>query len=256
VTQPVIPTFSVVGQRVAAVGSLAVLAVAAVVSPHSALAVRAIPAAAALVWAAAALLHPGPGAAIAVLVAALTSMTAAGMVWQVAMPSAIAVLFFASRACPSLGTVRESAGRAALGATFVCAAVTPFALLGWLALLHPDVSDLTRGLPRLDRRVLVLGGIAFALLNATCEEWIWRGIIQRRLTAIFPAYLAVSAQALSFGIMHAHGFPRGRVGVMLASSWALMLGALRRHSSGLLAPTAAHVVADATIATILILRMH
>jgi len=128
-------------QQVTALGALALLAAAAVISPHSAIGMRAIPAVIAFLWAAAALVSPGPGAAIAVL------------------------------------------------------------------------SDLTRGLSRVDRRVLVLGAIAFVLLNASCEEWIWRGILQRRLAAILPAQLAVTIQA-------------------------------------------AHVVADATIATLVVLRMH
>ena len=166
------------------------------------------------------------------------------------------MLFLAARAWPALGSVREAFGRPALGETFLCAAVTPLALVGWVMLLHPDFSDLTSSLPKLDRHVLVLGAIAFSISNASGEEWIWRGIIQSRLTALFPPYFAVGVQALSFGIAHAHGFPRGLVGMTLAGFWALMLGALRRHSSGLLAPVAAHIVADTTIAIIVILGIH
>ena len=138
----------------------------------------------------------------------------------------------------------------------LCAVVTPFALIGWVMLLRPDFSNVMSGLAKLDRRVLVLGAIGFVILNACCEEWIWRGIIQRRLTALFPANFAIGAQALSFGIAHAHGIPSGLVGVTLAGIWALMLGTLRRYSAGLLAPTLAHMVADATIAVIVILGIH
>lgn len=30
-------------------------------------------------------------------------------------------------------------------------------------------------------------------------------------------------EAVSFGLQHAHGFPRGAAGVLLAGTWALML---------------------------------
>jgi uncharacterized protein len=59
-------------------------------------------------------------------------------------------------------------------------------------------------------------------------------------------------QAGSFGLQHAHGFPRGVIGVALAGSWAVMLGVLRHRSRGLFAPTLAHVVADATIAVLVL----
>ena len=58
--------------------------------------------------------------------------------------------------------------------------------------------------------------------------------------------------SLSFGLAHAHGFPRGVIGVVLAGSWAAMLGVLRHHTRGLAAPIVAHVVADATIATVVL----
>ena len=67
----------------------------------------------------------------------------------------------------------------------------------------------------------------------------WRGILQDRLVPLF-------------GLQHAWGFPRGPVGVVLAGGWAVMLGLLRRHSGGLLSPILAHVVADATIAVLVL----
>jgi hypothetical protein len=53
--------------------------------------------------------------------------------------------------------------------------------------------------------------------------------------------------------MHVHGFPRGVSGVVLAGAWGGMLGKLRQRAGGLLAPVLAHIVADATIASIIIL---
>ncbi|MBN9166016.1 MAG: CPBP family intramembrane metalloprotease [Myxococcales bacterium] len=80
----------------------------------------------------------------------------------------------------------------------------------------------------------------------------WRGILQDRLVPLFGVGGAIVLQAASFGLQHAWGFPRGPVGVVLAGGWAVMLGLLRRHSGGLLSPILAHVVADATIAVLVL----
>jgi membrane protease YdiL (CAAX protease family) len=96
--------------------------------------------------------------------------------------------------------------------------------------------------------MLLLGAIAFAVLNAWMEELIWRGVFQTTLARVWGVPTAIGLQAVSFGVQHAHGFPRGAMGVVLAGSWAAMLGALRVHTRGLRAPVIAHVVADATIA--------
>lgn len=40
---------------------------------------------------------------------------------------------------------------------------------------------------------------------------------------------------------------------MLAGGWGFLLGLLRRRAGGLLAPTLAHVFADATIAALVLL---
>ncbi|MDQ3032297.1 MAG: CPBP family intramembrane metalloprotease [Myxococcota bacterium] len=81
---------------------------------------------------------------------------------------------------------------------------------------------------------------------------IWRGVIQDRLEPLVGVSVAVVLQAISFGTQHAHGVPRGLVGVLLAGTWALMLGALRHRSGGLLAPLIAHIIADAAIAILVL----
>ncbi len=62
---------------------------------------------------------------------------------------------------------------------------------------------------------------------------------------------AVLAQAVAFGVIHAQGFPRGVVGMVMASIYGLMLGVLRLRARGLAAPVLAHICADATIFAIL-----
>jgi len=49
------------------------------------------------------------------------------------------------------------------------------------------------------------------------------------------------------GLAHIHGFPRGWLGVALATVYGLMTRVLRMRSRGLVAPLVAHVAADATI---------
>jgi membrane protease YdiL (CAAX protease family) len=168
------------------------------------------------------------------------------------MPLALGVFFLASRARPALGSLREPVGRVPLWGTLVCAAVTPIALLLWFGLFRPDLSNITAGIPKVGPVVLALGGIGFAVITALGEELIWRGVVQTRLTALLPAREAIFLQALSFGAAHAHGFPRGVVGVALAGGWAIGLGMLRHKAGGLLASTLAHIVADATIASIVL----
>jgi membrane protease YdiL (CAAX protease family) len=106
--------------------------------------------------------------------------------------------------------------------------------------------------PALPLPVLIVGAIGFAIVNATLEEIVWRGAIQDGLEPLFGATGAIALQAVSFGVQHLHGVPRGASGILLAGTWAVMLGLLRRHARGLLAPILAHVVADATIAIIIL----
>jgi len=239
-------------QRAVCFVALALMAVSAALAPHSNLSIRAAPPALAALVAVFGLLHPGPGAAVAVLGAAISIVSATGITWQATMPLALACFLFVLPARRALGPLREPVGRVPAWETIACAAVTPFALVAWFLLFDPDLRDITRHLPELGKTELALGAVGFVLINAFCEELIWRGVIQSRLTALLSERDAIVVQALSFGAQHVHGFPRGAAGVLLASVWAIGLGMLRRRAGGLLASILAHVVADATIAAIII----
>lgn len=199
---------------------------------------------------------PGAGAAVALVVAALAAASLTGLFWQAVMPLAILALAGAAKLRPELGAVLPPLGRVPIWSTLLCAAVTPVALFLWLRFASSDISDLLRSVPHASLPLLILGGAAFALTNAVFEELIWRGIFQTRLLQLFGAPLAIGIQALSFGVAHAHGFPRGAVGVLLAGVWGAMLGALRQQAGGLAAPVLAHVVADSTIAYLIISSAH
>lgn len=174
--------------------------------------------------------------------------------WPLILAAPLALLLVCGRIWPEVRPVWFARGRVPLAATLVCGAVTPVALSAWLALARPDLSDLLVQVPKAQPWLLVVGGLGFAAANATLEEWVWRGVIQTRLSVLSSERVAIGAQALSFGVAHAHGFPRGVSGMVLAGVWALMLGLLRKRSSGLLAPILAHFVADATIVVLLLQR--
>jgi membrane protease YdiL (CAAX protease family) len=164
--------------------------------------------------------------------------------------AAVARLVPAVRPSPSW----RARGQVPWGWTAVVGGVTPLALSLWMLAFRPDLHDVVAGyVPDLPRPVLVLGAVGFAVVNATLEELVWRGVIQDRLEPIVGPASAVALQAASFGVQHFHGVPRGLIGVLLAGSWAVMLGLLRRRARGLLAPILAHVVADGVIAVIVLL---
>jgi membrane protease YdiL (CAAX protease family) len=135
----------------------------------------------------------------------------------------------------------------------IVAAISAIALVSWYAAVKPDIADLAGMIPRVHPGVLIVTGLVFALTNAACEEFIWRGIIFSALERTFPAGAAVLCiQALSFGAAHVHGFPRGASGIALASIYGYIMGCVRQQAKGLLAPIAAHFFADAVIYSILV----
>lgn len=135
----------------------------------------------------------------------------------------------------------------------IIAAISAIALVSWRMIVHPDISDLTEKIPHVHPVVIVALGLVFSITNATCEEFFWRGMIFDALERTFLSDGAVvSIQALSFGVSHILGFPRGASGIFLASIYGYMLGLLKLHAKGLLAPIIAHVFADMVIYAILV----
>ncbi len=172
------------------------------------------------------------------------------------MGIALAVFLLFARVAP--GFLRSSPrwwapGHVPLRWTALVGGVTPIALVGWVVLFHPNLRDVVGAyVPDLPLPVLIAGAVGFALVNAALEELIWRGVLQDRLDPLFGAAGAIAISSISFGVQHLHGVPRGAIGVLLAGSWAVMLAALRKHARGMLAPFLSHVVADATIAVIIL----
>lgn len=146
-------------------------------------------------------------------------------------------------------------GRHQLLLCLVCAAVAGASLLVWFVALRPNVDDiLATFFPDVSPWLLLIGAVGFSMVNAAVEEIAYRGVIMFALrSALGAGAVALGLQAVAFGTLHINGFPRGTVGVGLAIIYGLMMGLVREHAGGMLAPWFAHVMTDLTIVTILVL---
>jgi len=127
------------------------------------------------------------------------------------------------------------------------------ALVLWFVLARPDVGELTDKIPHVGPMQLILIGITFSLANAIMEEAIFRGVFQEALTAEWGPWPAIVIQGVLFGAIHVQGFPHGLAGMVMASAYGVALGWLRLRSGGMAAACIAHVCADATIFSLLVL---
>jgi membrane protease YdiL (CAAX protease family) len=236
--------------------ALILLAVFSALGPGAPRAAAATAAAGAVLAAIAAVSASPAAKRITAVTALLMLFALTGALWQIVMALAVGPLVLAGRRWPAWrATVRR--GTVPWPATLATAAVTPVALVAWVAWLHPDLRDVVEQyVPSLPTALLAAGAVLFVMVNAALEEAIWRGVFQDGLQTMMRPGAANVVQAVSFGILHAHGVPRGGIGVVLAGVWAVMLGALRRRANGLLAPFIAHAVADATIAVIILALYH
>ncbi|MGD2109575.1 MAG: type II CAAX endopeptidase family protein [Phycisphaerae bacterium] len=131
--------------------------------------------------------------------------------------------------------------------------VSGIALVVWHELARPDLGDLLAMIPVMPALLLPLACLGFAIVNAIIEELIWRGIIWEMLAgSIGSTALIIVLQAVSFGLFHIHGFPRGVIGVVMASVYGVALGWIRHRTGGLGAVIVTHVFADIVIFVVLI----
>ena len=127
-------------------------------------------------------------------------------------------------------------------------------LWGWYLLLNPNIDDIVQTfVPDAPLGLLIAGGLVFSMVNAAVEEGAYRGVLLHGLeTALGRGSAALVLQAMAFGALHVQGFPRGSIGVGLASIYGLFMGVIRRRADGMFAPWLAHVFTDITIAGIVI----
>lgn len=110
--------------------------------------------------------------------------------------------------------------------------------------------QITRGFSHIPSWLLFGAGVPlFALVNAFTEEAVFRGVLQEALGKAFRRDLSVLAlQSSAFAAVHYRvGFPNGVAGYLMVFVYGLVLGYLRMRTRGMLAPYAAHVIADLAI---------
>jgi uncharacterized protein len=123
----------------------------------------------------------------------------------------------------------------------------------WTVIAKPDLADITKLIPNAGLWSLTLLGLAFAVINSIVEEIIYRGVLWNVFSQFFKSIVVVLIlQAVFFGISHLYGFPRGLVGIILASLYGVLQGLVRYRSQGFLAPVLTHILADVTIFVILL----
>lgn len=151
-----------------------------------------------------------------------------------------------TRGKPTLGTMWLSLATVVLSAA---------SLTVWAVAVQPQPPQYLRDIQRLPAGVAVLGIVAFSLVNAVWEEMLFRGVLLTELESVWGFKPAVVLQSVLFGAAHFGGFPSGLVGVIMAGTWGLVLGFLRRKSGGLLNPYLVHVAADSVIAALAVLAL-
>ncbi|MCK4578251.1 MAG: CPBP family intramembrane metalloprotease [Candidatus Marinimicrobia bacterium] len=127
-------------------------------------------------------------------------------------------------------------------------------VLLWYFAADPDLEPFFKLLPEMPIGLLLLAGLAFAILNAMMEEGVFRGILMQSLEgAVGAGMTVVLIQAALFGAMHfpQGAFPNGVWGVGMAFVYGIVLGLIRHRSQGLLAPVIAHILADIVIFAII-----
>jgi membrane protease YdiL (CAAX protease family) len=98
---------------------------------------------------------------------------------------------------------------------------------------------------------LVLAGVCFSIVNGILEELVFRGVLWEALAKEWNVAMALGVTAALFGLGHLHGYPPGPLGAILAGLYGVALGLLRWLAGGLGLAVACHVIADATIFSLL-----
>jgi membrane protease YdiL (CAAX protease family) len=65
--------------------------------------------------------------------------------------------------------------------------ITTLALIGWCWLLKPDLSIYFGQIPNMPLILIPFAGLAFSVLNAVMEEFVFRGIIMNGASNAFRA---------------------------------------------------------------------
>ena len=178
--------------------------------------------------------------------------------WPLPTALALGIVLIIGKLTPftkeAFGWIRRGDwGRQQIATTTIVAAISGISLVSWYVIVKPDISDIAGRIAHVHPIALILTGLLFSITNAICEEFVWRGMIFDTVERAFSSSaVVIFVQALSFGMAHLNGFPRGASGIILASIYGCIMGYVRQQSKGLLAPIVAHAFADAVIYSILV----
>lgn len=139
--------------------------------------------------------------------------------------------------------------------TAASALLAAVVLLAWYHFLQPNLDDIVQAFvpAAVPLSVLVAGGLLFSMVNAAIEEAAYRGVLLHGLDmSLGQGAKAIALQAIAFGALHIHGFPRGWIGVALATIYGVLMGLIRRRANGMFAPWLAHVFTDIVIAGVIL----
>lgn len=136
------------------------------------------------------------------------------------------------------------------------AVVSSAALVLWFTYGDADVSDIVAMVPLSNVPTLMAIAVVFSVANAIWEEFLLKGMAWDALTRVLSNRSLINvAQAVLFGLMHYHGFPRGLTGVVLAAIYGFLLGVIRGRTGGMTLVVATHVIADLTICALVFSRV-
>ena len=140
----------------------------------------------------------------------------------------------------------------AVVATVAAATLTVLTLVLFHAVARPDVGGYRGVIPIDALGGTLAAGVIFTVVNATLEEFVFRGVLFDALRSQWGVWVTLIGTALLFGLGHLHGYPPGVIGACLAVLFGFGMGVLRLWSGGLALPIVAHMAADATIYGILV----
>ena len=96
--------------------------------------------------------------------------------------------------------------------------------------------------------------IVVSLAAGTCEEFVFRGYLQRQLTCWFRAIpIAIGVSSLLFGCLH---FYQGSAGVIQVTALGLIYGIVAAWRGNLRSVMIAHFLQDAVTGTVIYMRHH
>lgn len=114
----------------------------------------------------------------------------------------------------------------------------------WRAVSLPDLGPAVRVVAGIPFWALPFIGLFFALVNAITQEIAFRGVLFDALMSAVGVPAALVLQAVAFGFAHIDALPGGPLGVALSGLYGLVLGVIRLRARGMVAPCAAHALAN------------